>query len=243
MSLKNIGHLALALSIPFATTAVADVNADYQKGVTDAAFPEQSEITDKLNPITPDNPNLVWNEDKTKILVSTWKAQGSYEKFMKPYTNTSDNPSYAVWVTAVPQVHEMCSKYANQSKDALDMRLKQYLGLAPDWNYDVFVEMWVSPNDMFRPCVDPEVNDSTCNLNFGDSAPNVKNIPDYQDFYSDLYYKSYRASAGVPWTGLGYTYDWGNPDSDIGASEYILTPGAKYEIKRAVPTQEYCAAK
>jgi len=45
----------------------------------------------------------------------------------------------------------------------------------------------------------------------------------------------------VPWTGLGYTYDWGNPDSEVGASEFILVPGAAYQVKRAVPTAEYCA--
>ena len=246
MYVKSLRHLALLLAAPLATQAIADIHTDYQNGVADAAFLAQSEIDTNLNAITPDNKSLVWNADKTKVLVSTWKAQGAYDKFMKPYTKTSDNPAYAVWVTAVPQVHALCSAFlktnADKSKQALDLRLKQYLGLSPDWNYDMFVEMWVSPDDMFRPCVDPQVDDKTCNLQFGDTTPKVKNIPDYQDFYSDLYYKSYRASAGVPWTGVGYTYDWGNPDSDVGASEYILVPGANYEIKRAVPTEQYCAA-
>ena len=249
MSLKVLPLVSLAVLTAVTQQSLADQAKKYQRGVTDAAFAEESEIATDLNAITPSNTSLVWNEDKTKILVTTWKAQGSYEKFMKPYTKTSDNPGYAVWVTAVPEVHAMCSQVHPEKADkpakykkALDRRLKQYLGLNPEWTYDVFVEMWVSPDDMFRPCVDPEINDSRCNLQFGKEIPTVKNIPDYQDFYSDLYYKSYRASSGVPWTGLGYTYDWGNRESEVGASEYILVPEAEYEIKRAVPTAEYCGS-
>ncbi|MCX7068479.1 MAG: hypothetical protein NTW85_12405 [Methylococcales bacterium] len=50
----------------------------------------------------------------------------------------------------------------------------------------------------------------------------------------------FRESAGVPWTGLGYTYDWGNDDSDIGASDFILMPNAPYQIKQVLTTHEYC---
>ena len=248
MSFNTPPLLSAAVLIAATHTVMADQAKRYERGVADAAFAEQSEIASDLNAIDPSNASLVWNDDKTKVLVATWKSQDSYDNYMKPYTKTSDNPNYAVWVTAVPQVHAMCSQVhpekANKPekyKKVLDRRLKQYLGLSPDWNYDVFVEMWVSPDDMFRPCVDPEINDSSCNLHFGKEIPTVKNIPDYQDFYSDLYYKSYRSSAGVPWTGLGYTYDWGNRGTEVGASEYILVPGAEYDIKRAVPTTEYCA--
>ncbi|MBP9100635.1 MAG: hypothetical protein KBF68_04500 [Nitrosomonas sp.] len=39
---------------------------------------------------------------------------------------------------------------------------------------------------------------------------------------------------------LGYTYDWGNPASRVGASEYILSPNSPYQIERIVETAEYC---
>lgn len=221
-----------------------DLKEKYHAAVVDAAFVEASEITDQLIAITADNDKLVWNEDKSKLLVATWKAQGSYERFLKPYDKTSGNPAYAIWVTTVPQVKAMCSQYASERKDIgkeqLDERLKQYLGLDPSWQYDVFVEMWVSPDDLFRPCVDPEINDSTCNLEFGEQVPQVENIADYQDFYSDLYFKSFRGSAGVPWTGLGYTYDWADKKNEVGASEFIMRPGAGYEIKDTFPTLDYC---
>lgn len=228
----------------FATYADEATPPTYQQAVTDAAFVKDTEIASNLVAINDKNPNLVWNADKTKILVLTWKEQSSYEKFIKPNTAASSNPDHATWVTAAPQVQQFCQNYLAQNPSAgkaeLDLRLKQYLGLNADWNYDVFVEMWVSPQDLFRPCVDPQVDDSQCDLQFGSQLPQVKNIPDYVSFYKNLYFKSFRASGGVPWTGLGYTYDWGNAQTPVGASEFILTPQAAYKIEKAIPTMDYC---
>ncbi len=232
-----------SLAAPFAHADEADLDRAYRQAVVDAAFPSTAVISQNLIPIRPGNPDLVWSPDGSKVLVVTWKSQGSYEKFLKPATTTPGNPDYAIWVTAAPQVKHFCSAAARTAvgKDGLDLRLKQYLGLDRSWSYDVFVEMWVDPADLFRPCVDPEINDGVCNMQFSGSAPAVKGIPGYRDFYANLYFKSFRSSAGVPWTGLGYTYDWGSPNR-VGASEFILAPGSRYEIRGATPTVTYCAA-
>jgi hypothetical protein len=144
---------------------------------------------------------------------------------------------------------EFCRNFVQQhpkiSQTNLVYRLKQRLGLHPDWQYDVFVELWVNPADVFRPCVDPAPNDSSCELNFGSTAPAIKNIKDYPSFYKNLYFGSFRAAPGVPWTGLGYTYDWRNASNtpgagEQGASEFILSPSTPYQIDQAVPTTQYC---
>ena len=215
----------------------------YEHAVRDASIAEKGEIADDLIAVNTENRQLVWNKDKTKILVVSWKGKESYEKYIKPLNMTSTDESHVVWVTTVPQVQEFCQKFSHNNPDATEadtnMRLKQYLGLNPAWQYDVFVELWVSPDDMFRPCVDPEINDSTCNLKFWKPAPSVKGIQNYPGFYKDLYYSRFRTLPGVPWTGLGYTFDWGNPLTEQGASEFILVPGATYEINRVILTMEY----
>jgi hypothetical protein len=217
------------------------VNKQYSKAVKEAAFVKASESANTLLAIKPNNANLVWNEDKTKVLVVTWKSRDAYDKFIKNNTNTSNDPNYALWVSAVPQVKSFCQTYERHNDDDLNLRIKQYLGLAPDWQYDVFVELWVSPDSLFRPCVDPNIDDTQCDIKVPQQFPSVKNIPDYGYFYKNLYFKSFRESAGVPWTGLGYTYDWGNKESEVGASEFIVTPHAPYEIKQVLSTHEYCA--
>jgi len=79
-----------------------------------------------------------------------------------------------VWVTTVPQSSTCVvggsppTRTPDLSKEAIDLRLKQYLGLDPSWQYDVFVELWVDPGDLFRPCVDPQTDDTSCDYRFGD---------------------------------------------------------------------------
>ena len=238
--------LALLLAVLAIGGTAAQENPAYRHAVEDAAFAESGEITTDLVPITKNNPDLVWNTDKSKLLVVTWKTRDAYHQFLKPHDKTSENRDFVVWVTAVPQVKRLCANLPvvkpDISKASVELRLKQYLGLNPQWQYDVFVELWVDPAELLRPCVDPQIDDRSCGLHFGNETPKVKNVANYRDFYEHLYYRSFRGSAGVPWTGLGYTYDWGNPDSEVGASEYILVPGASYKIKAAVPTMEYCGA-
>ena len=166
--------------------------------------------------------------------------------YIAPYTETSASESNVIWVTAAPMIQNFCRQYVTsisgqqdiQSK--LDLRLKQRLGLNPDWQYDVFVELWVSPADLFRPCVDPSPDDTACDLAFGATNPTVRNIADYRNFFTNIYCNDFRYAPGVPWTGLGYTYDWGNAANRQGESEFVLSPSTPYIIEQAVPTMEYC---
>ncbi|MBD2019053.1 hypothetical protein H6F43_02480, partial [Leptolyngbya sp. FACHB-36] len=225
------------------------LQAAYRAAIQDAAFVELEEDVNTLIPITPDNPLLVWNSTKTHVLVVTWKSQSVYERYLKPNTQSSKREDQLLWVTVAPQVQAFCQRYLQQHPQAteadLTLRLKQYLGLNPSWEYDRFVELWVSPHDLFRPCVNPDITQRYCPLNFVGVPPKVTGhtpgagIQDYQSFYQTLYFRSIRAAL-QPWTGLGYTYDWGSPISHVGASEFILVPGATYAVKQATPTLQYC---
>ena len=49
----------------------------------------------------------------------------------------------------------------------------------------------------------------------------------------------YTGDHPYPWTGLGYTYDWGNPDSEIGLSEFVILGGSTVGVDAVIPTEEY----
>jgi hypothetical protein len=238
--MKILKSILFTTALFVSACAELSLQERYQAAVKDAAFVKERENSRSLWAISLNNPKLIWNADKTKLLVVTWKKQGDYQQFIKNNTQTANNPDFALWVTAAPQVKAFCSNYAQQTPEQLNSRLKQYLGLAPDWQYDVFVELWVNPEDLFRPCVDPETKDKQCEIQVPKTFPAVANIPDYRQFYSNLYFKSFRASAGVPWSGLGYTFDWGNEQSNVGASEFILKPNSPYQIKQVLSTHDYC---
>ncbi|MDQ6962590.1 MAG: hypothetical protein Q9M28_08695 [Mariprofundaceae bacterium] len=222
----------------------------YQYAVEDASKVHATEISRHLFSVSHDNKKLIWEnpeDEDSRILVLTWKSQSDYEQYVKSSDQTSDQENYVTWVTLAPQVRQLCQSFQQKNPEAtkedIDLRLKQYLGLSHTWNYDVFIEMWVSPEDLVRPCVDPEVSDTQCNLKFTSNIPNVKNINNYEIFFKNLYYKSYRFGVGVPWTGLGYAYDWGSSGSEVGASEYVLSPKSDYEIKKVTKTMDYCTGK
>ena len=215
--------------------------------IEDAKQPLADEVVNNLWNLSPNNPQIKSRENNGKIeyLMSTWK-----------YTSnpTTDWPigakkllPYQTWFTAVPQVKEFCQKY--QATDSnipdhieLSLRLQQYLGLILN-KYSTkthFVEMWVKGEDLIRPCIDGEINDSSCDLlplPVPDNSPVVKTI--YTNSYSNAKKEYY------PWSGLGYTYDWGNPQKPHqGPSEFIINPTpekpVEVEVVSVTPTQEYC---
>lgn len=239
--------VAIAAAVAGFSVQAQDIESLYAKSVQDASVVQKDEISNELFALNKDNKDLVWNSDGSKVLVLTWKSQSSYDGFVKPNTSTSTNEAYVMWVTLAPQLKRFCSDFVkntpNVTQETLDLRLKQYLGLHYTWSYDVFAEMWVSPSDLFRPCVDPQVSDSGCELKFGKEIPVINNIANYKQFYQNLYYNDFRVLPGVPWTGLGYTYDWSDNGTAVGASEYIMTPGAGYSIKQSYATAEYCGLK
>ena len=217
------------------------------ESIEDAKEPLADEVVNNLWALSANNPQIKSRENNGKIeyLMSTWK-----------YTSnpTTDWPigakkllPYQTWFTAVPQVKEFCQKY--QATDSnipdhieLSLRLQQYLGLILN-KYSTkthFVEMWVKGEDLMRPCIDGEINDSSCDLlplPVPDNSPVVKTI--YTNSYSNAKKEYY------PWSGLGYTYDWGNPQKPHqGPSEFIINPTpekpVEVEVVSVTTTQEYC---
>lgn len=231
----------------------AALMAAYQASIKDAAVAELSEVDRNLLAVRPSNAALVWRTPaRQQLLVVTWKGGASYEKYFKPPSTgvrTASAPPKVprIWVTLAPEVRKFCRvldlKGDGLSGDALDLRLKQYLGLSPAWSYSHFVEMWVDRRDVIRPCPDPGANDRSCQLTYATPRPRVKGVAAWPGFIEDLAAKSYTPE-GAPWTRLGYTYDWapgpaGKP-VERGASEFMLRPGARYEVKAAYPTAAYC---
>lgn len=229
-------------------TPPTPITSRYAAAVRDAAQATPEEVVSTLVAIRSDNDALQWNQERSRIKVVTWKSRQAYESYLLPNQRTAEGEGHVIWVTPAPRIQEFCQQYRRLNPTAtqgdLELRLKQRLGLAPGWSYDLFVELWVSPSDIIRPCVDPDPSDTTCELNFGATTPQVKNIADYPRFFKNLYFNDFRGAPGVPWTGLGYTYDWINPQArpsvEVGESEFILAPDTPYVIDRAVPTESYC---
>lgn len=221
------------LSAACSTTSSSDepetleeLEAGYQAAILDAETAEASEISTDLVAITADNPDLIWSgvAGESDVLVVTWT---DWDGYAVGAWNMGD---YNAWVTVAPEVQEFCQAYTGDDV----LRLEQLLGLPPENGALYFVEIWVSPDDLFRPAPDLEITDNTAGLEFPDDVS-----VEYEAWFNDLLANSY-GTDDYPWTRLGYTYDWGNPTSEEGLSEFVIEKNADVIVKGIYGNEEYC---
>lgn len=246
---RRLALLLIIAALAFPATSLAqgvticDKYPEYCRAVRDAEAATPDKISKNLTAIVDSNTNLIREKYSSckRVLVTTWVDAGTYkreyqDKVDQPYT--FDSCRYT-WVTVAPEVSNFC-KSLGLKDERLTARLEQLLGLPPEGNKAYFIEFWVNPDDLFRPCPDSEINDQECALNFPRSKYVTVDV-DYVTWFFDLRNGSYGASGGYPWTRLGYTYDWGNPASHVGVSEFIIRPGSTVKIKATPSTAEYCS--
>ena len=219
-----------------AEVSARQLKARYRQAVKDASQAEPHEIFRDLWPVTRHNKNLRWKSGAAgeRVLAVTWTGWSGYDDKVGQQITLSRE----VWLTLAPQLANFC-KQRIRPGDKATLRLEQLLGLPPGNGKDRFVELWVHPDDLFRPSPDPEVTDSQAEVDFPRSTRFVAVSEEHRRWIEKLTSSSYGAG-GYPWTRLGYTYDWGNPDSEVGLSEVVVRGGAAVEIKAVTKNSDYC---
>ncbi len=212
-----------------------DLDAAYKTAVQDANIVKPNEIDKELVPITDYNLNLKRN-NKGQILMVTWTGWNGYDTLIDQEMKLSRE----VWGTTAPQLGNFCQNL-NLDSAKMVLRLEQLLGLPPHNGKTRFVELWVNPSDLFRPCPDPEVTDQTCELKTPTSSY-FSIAEEHQKWIDNLRANSY-GEKGYPWTQLGYTYDWGNPKNHVGLSEFVIKAKSTVTIKGVSNVYQYCDAK
>lgn len=232
-----------------------DPTSAYKSALLDAAYATPAEVYTGLTPITNDNTQLIWENGVVggRLLVASW-IKTSDRKWYDGTADPTCKPENCMvgvdlWVTVVPEMKNFFSGTVPSS-----LRVAQLLGVTPEAGQEdrSFVELWVSPKDLFRPCPDPEITDKECqpsgfptqstdfpySLFWSFTADDkvlateggVWEYRDYKGWFENrtqfIYSYPYPAAgAGAsmpyPWTRLGYTYDWGNPNH-VGLSEFVL---------------------
>ena len=121
----------------------------------------------------------------------------------------------------------------HEKVDNWDLRLKQLIGMSPETNNNYFTVFWANVSDVFRPAYYPEINSGLMNTTFSNSFEEdmSENAMWFKNWFDKTSATIYSRDGGHPWTRLGYTYDWGNPDRKYGLSEFIVKEGAPIEVK------------
>ena len=254
-------------------TSAYDPYTEYQQACEDAAQVTTAKISKNLTAITPENTNLVWENDVvgSRVLVVSWVNQYVCDSYKCPDGGCSPTDTCKEgrecqygWDTYVTLAPELKNFFKN--KIATPMRIAQLLGLPPaDAQKKVcFLELWVSPNDLFRPSPDPEITDqeaeigfpggkyssrfrqySSTELVFADMNCDPEQCPacnewnqcgftTYENYVNNRKKYIYTAANPYPWTSLGYSYDWGNSKNHVGLSEFVVNGKKSDESKISV---------
>ena len=158
------------------------------------------------------------------ININNYKVIGKYCKDNKFKV---DNPSWCYFY--VTFFEEFVKKLKSEKIDSKNMqiRLKELLGLREEWGpYTHLVLLNVDKSRLFRPCYNkPSIDETSCDI-----KPNSA----FKDY--NIWFDAYRQNSvlnKIPFTGVGYTYDWlkGNSDDIKGVTEMIIEPGTVVNIK------------
>jgi hypothetical protein len=183
------------------------------------------------------------------------------------------NYSYNSWVTVVPELKNLLGKSPTLLR--LDQALGLPPSAAGQTlDNTCILELYISPGNLFRPSPDPEVTDQEAELHFppdgfrkydgaalvySDMPCDVARCPDctssgkcgmttYRNWFDNrraYIYSQTAVNGPYPWTGFGYTYDWGNPiPPHIGLSEFVINSGSSgipVFIKSVTWTRAYFA--
>ncbi len=248
-------------------TSAYDPYTAYLQACIDASNVTPDKISKSLTAITPENTNLVWENGVvgSRVLVVSWVDQNACNIYKCPPGGCAPADTCKegrecqygrdTYVTLAPELKNFFAKEV-----VTPMRIAQLLGLPPTDAVDkvCFLEMWVSPNDLFRPSPDPEVTDheaeiafpgakyssrfrqySSTELVFADMNCDPETCPacnewnqcgytTYENYIKNRKKFIFTAAKPYPWTSLGYTYDWGNAVNHVGLSEFVVN-GKKFD--------------
>ncbi len=225
------------LSKPYKESKIISL---YSHSIGDAAKPQPWEVEKKLIKINKESQGLIWKEinGEQYILASSWKKDTTHY-FNDNVTGTYNTSNYPIWVTIAPELQGVCKSKRFGRKEGLDLRLKQLLGLPPNVEKNYFVEFWVRPQDLFRPCLDSEISDVNCTLAFPEDGSE-----EHKKWINDLRIASYYNAdwdKNYPWTQLGYTYDWHPKNkNNVGLSEFVIGKNKEIIVNRIYTTTQYC---
>ncbi len=227
------------------TTVACSNKYYYVKGLRAAQHPTSASIYNGLTEVTTSNKDLVWQtiNGKQYVLAVTWKADTTYYTQSKNFDATTgcfkyNTGSYPVFVTVAPYLKN--KHLGNLSDSKLVTRLDQLLGLPPTSHYSYFLEIWVAPEDMIRPCFDPAINVNVCEF-----APSKtdNSRTEYMSWLYQYIYNSYcdtNLMNNYPFSHLGYTYDWSpKVKNHVGLSEFVIGQNKNILIKKVYTTSGY----
>ena len=196
------------------------------------AYLDSIEATsEKIRPLVCLNKNdvrTIWKEDKV-LLFTLHRFPTSYPEGEQVTFSWGES-----WLCSVKEYANWYKSNKGNIEDIL-LRTKQVLGMNETSKNTYISSMWFNPSDVTRPAYVTDAN-KQMSLQFDENESD-----EYKNWFQGQYYYSYDV-AHLPWTRLGYTYDWSKEAKDrYGLSEFIAWEGTTVTVEKTMLVSDFAA--
>ena len=210
--------------------------ADLAEAIDDAKALDSSKISTVLMPIRKGYPGQEWAnfDGHDMVLVVTLVDSSRLHKFFGKDGVYRIDREMGTWVSLPADWAKRAAAFEGLDSVAAHMRLIQMYGLDPTCDYDIMVSFYADPATMFRPAHDPDITTTTVGLVFPAYANAGYRVGEtnFREWYRYSVEAAYEDDSPLPWTQLGYTYDWHHGADKHGVSEYIVGHNSLIRVKK-----------
>lgn len=178
--------------------------------------------------LTKEEKNIEWNKEGDRVLLFT------FHRFPTSYPDGEEITFTwgESWLCSVKELQNWYLNNKDNIKDPL-LRTKQVLGMSHESKNTYISSMWLSPSDLKRPAYVTNVT-KPMKLSFDENETD-----EYKAWFNSQYYYSYDVSK-LPWTRLGYSYDWSEEAKDkYGLSEFIAFKGTTAKVDKTLLVEDF----
>lgn len=217
--------------------------ADLKAAIEDAKQLDTTKISRHLMPIKRGTPGQEWAtfDGRDMVLVVTLVDSSRYERFFGRKDVYRIDREMGTWVSLPADWANRHAAFEGLDSVAAHMRLIQMYGLSPDCNYDLMVQFYADPAGMFRPAHDPDITTSSAGLEFPAYANEDYKVGEtyFREWYRYSLAAAFEDDSPLPWTQLGYTYDWHHGAPREGVAEYIVGHHTLVKVKSCQTAWEF----
>ena len=223
--------LFLPLTILLVTSCAKEQELTLKERLHNAYLDVIEEDESDIRPLvslTKEDNRVIWNDTGDKVLLFT------LHRYPASYVDGSE-VTFSWGESWLCSVQEYKNWYLNNKDNIKDilLRTKQVLGMSDESKNTYISSMWFDPKDVSRPAY---VTDPTkqMSLTFDEGVSE-----EYKTWFNSQYYYSYDV-AKLPWTRLGYTYDWSKEAKDkYGLSEFIAWKGTTVTVDKTLLVEDF----
>jgi len=227
-----LGVFVVGLVLPLADVAAYnpdDFDPAYLRAVQQAQLPDQNPHSTQLDVVTDTSGDIIWQNPLDKpnspLLMSAFTDFAGYDRYYPAQpapgpSGTTYRPE--LWTTLAGKLQ---SRLQNVPVQNIPLRTKQLLGMPSGHKGNRVVEIWTYRESLFRPMGDTDITNPNSTTDPHNPAQyNLGGYDQYKPFESwwTSQMGTYTGYTPYPWSQLGYTWDWGNPQTVVGMTEFIL---------------------